>query len=223
MLTVNGQKMSKSLGNSFLPRELFAGTHTLLDRGYSPMTVRFFMLQSHYSSTLDFSNEALSAAEKGFKRLANALATVKQLETSSNSIPPSGEFSTELNSLVDTCFATMSDDFNTAKTLAVLFEMSSRINDFKSGNRKLPDIDKTTFDRFKNAYIGFMEEVLGLHEEMEQTDNLLNGTIHVLIELRKKARQDRNFALSDKIRDDLKALGVQLMDGKDGEMSYVIE
>jgi cysteinyl-tRNA synthetase len=205
-----------------LPRELFAGTHELLDRGYSPMTVRFFMLQSHYSSTLDFSNEALSAAEKGFKRLANALANLKQLEHAPDKEQPA-ELATELDRLVDECFTHMSDDFNTARTLAVLFEMSSRINDFKSGNRKLSEVDTKTFDRFKNAYTGFMEDVLGLNEEKEQTDKLLNGTIQVLVELRKKARQDRNFALSDKIRDDLKTLGVQLMDGKDGEMSYVIE
>jgi len=222
MLTVNGQKMSKSLGNSFLPRELFAGSHPLLDRGYGPMAVRFFMLQSHYSSTLDFSNDALSAAEKGFKRLANALITVRKLEHPGGTAEKS-ELATELDGLAGECFIQMSDDFNTAKTLAVLFEMSSRINDLKSGNLKWSDVDKITFDHFKNTYIGFMEDVLGLKEEKEQSDELLNGTITVLIELRKKARLDRNFALSDKIRDDLKALGVQLMDGKDGEMSYVIE
>jgi cysteinyl-tRNA synthetase len=222
MLTVNGQKMSKSLGNSFLPSELFTGNHPLLNRGYGPMTVRFFMLQSHYSSTLDFSNEALSAAEKGFKRLANALVTVKKLEHP-GAIAEKSELGPELQGLAGECFTQMSDDFNTAKTLAVLFEMSSRINDFKSGNKKWSEVDKATFDHFKHTYIGFMEDVLGLKEEKEQSDALLNGTITVLIELRKKARQDRNFALSDKIRDDLKALGVQLMDGKDGEMSYVIE
>ncbi len=222
MLTVNGQKMSKSLGNSFLPRELFAGTHKLLQRGFGPMTVRFFMLQSHYSSTLDFSNEALVAAEKGFKRLANSLIAIKKLEHSGGGTNEGG-FATELKLLIEQCFANMSDDFNTAKTLAVLFEMASRINDFKSGNKKWSDVDKETFDQFKGTYIDFMEDVLGLKEEKENNDEMLNGTINVLIELRKKARQDKNFALSDKIRDDLKAMGVQLMDGKEGEMSFVIE
>ena len=221
MLTVNGQKMSKSLGNSFLPRELFAGTHALLDRGYGPMAVRFFMLQSHYSSTLDFSNEALGAAEKGFKKLVNALGLVKKLEHPGGG--QSGELSVELQRLVDECFVNMSDDFNTAKTLAVLFEMSSRINDFKSGNLKLSGANEATFNRFKNTYIGFMENVLGLEEEIGHSDELLSGTINVLIELRKKARLDKNFMLSDKIRDDLKTLGVQLMDGKDGEINYTIE
>jgi cysteinyl-tRNA synthetase len=222
MLTVNGQKMSKSLGNSFLPRDLFIGNHPLLDRGYGPMTVRFFMLQSHFSSTLDFSNEALAAAEKGFKRLANSLNIIKKLEHPGGTAVQT-EVSSELNRLIDSCYINMSDDFNSAKTLAVLFEMSSRINDFKSGNTKMTEVSPDDFNTFKKTYIRFLEDVLGLREETGRSDSLLDGTIHTLIDLRKKARQDRNFQLSDKIRDDLKALGVQLMDEKNGEMSYVIE
>jgi len=223
MLTVNGQKMSKSLGNSFLPQELFSGNHSLLQKGYSPCTVRFFMLQSHYSSTLDFSNEALLAAEKGYRKLGQALKTVKSLEPSVNAKKIRQERTEELQKLVDDCFLNMGDDFNSAKTLAVLFEMSARINDFKSGNISVDEVDPQTFVLFKNTFIGFMEEVLGLVEEVSQDEKLLDNVLHVLIDLRKKAREDRNYALSDKIRDDLKKLGVQLMDGKDGEMSYVIE
>ncbi len=222
MLTVDGQKMSKSLGNSFLPHELFTGTHKLLDKGYSPMTVRFFMLQSHYSSTLDFSNEALQAAEKGFKRISSALAVIKKLEYPSAS-SLNHELDSDLNRLSSDCLTNMSDDFNTAKTLAVLFEMSSRINDFKSGIRRVSEVTKDTFENFKASYVGFMEEVLGLTDEVENNNKLLAGTINVLIALRKKAREDKNFPLSDKIRDDLKALGVQLMDEKDGEMNYSID
>ena len=222
MLTVNGQKMSKSLGNSFLPRELFAGNHALLEKGYSAMTVRFFMLQSHYSSTLDFSNEALNAAEKGFKKLANALTAVKKLSHPGSS-QPDPELVQVLDRLHQELYINMSDDFNSAKTLAVLFEMSARINDFKSGNVSLGAVDAETFETFKKCYIGFMEDVLGLNEEAEHDEALLTGVINVLIELRKKARKDRNFALSDKIRDDLKSMGVQLMDGKDGEMSFSID
>ena len=222
MLTVNGQKMSKSLGNSFLPRELFAGNHPLLEKGYGPMTVRFFMLQSHYSSTLDFSNEALNAAEKGFKKLANALGIAKKLiHTKTNEID--AELENSLNSLAEQLYINMSDDFNTAKTLAVLFEMSSRINDFSSGNVSLDKVSVGAFEKFQAAYIGFFEDVLGLKEEEEQKHGLLSGVIGVLIELRKKARQDRNFALSDKIRDDLKVLGIQLKDGKDGEITFSID
>ena len=223
MLTVNGQKMSKSLGNSFLPRELFSGNHSLLEKGYGPMTVRFFMLQSHYSSTLDFSNEALNAAEKGFKKLANALATAKTLIHEGTPADVDAELETSLNGLTEQLYINMSDDFNTAKTLAVLFEMSARINDFKSGNVSLGKVSSTVFEKFKESYIGIFEDVLGLKEEDDHNDGLLNGVIGVLIELRKKARQDRNFALSDKIRDDLKVLGIQLKDGKDGEISFTID
>ncbi|MBK5278334.1 MAG: cysteine--tRNA ligase [Bacteroidia bacterium] len=222
MLTVNGQKMSKSLGNSFLPSELFSGNHPLLEKGFGPMPVRFFMLQSHYSSTLDFSNEALGSSEKGFRKLINALAIIKKLDHP-GSQQGDAALETELNRLVDECYLNMSDDFNTAKTLAVLFEMSARINDIKSGNLSLNKLTSECFTTFKNAYIGFMENVLGLKEEKAQDDELLNGTINVLIELRKKARTDKNFALSDKIRDDLKALGIQLKDGKEGDMSYTFE
>jgi cysteinyl-tRNA synthetase len=117
----------------------------------------------------------------------------------------------------------MSDDFNTAKTLAVLFEMASRINDLQAGNTNLSQIGAETFDHFQKTFIGFMEDVLGLKEEPGQNEKLLDQVIHVLIDLRKRARQDRNYALSDKIRDDLKHVGVQLKDGKDGEISYSIE
>lgn len=222
MLTVNGQKMSKSLGNSFLPRELFSGNHPLLERGFGAMTVRFFMLQSHYSSTLDFSNEALAAAEKGFRKLSNSLGILKKLSHEGGG-SSDAVLAEELNKLIDDCYRNMSDDFNTAKTLAVLFEMSSRINDFKSGNLSLRNIDAATFDSFKRTYIGFMEDVLGLREEEEHNHQLVNGVIQVLIDLRKKARADRNYPLSDKIRDDLKKLGVQLLDGKDGEINFTIE
>lgn len=222
MLTVNGQKMSKSLGNSFLPSELFSGNHALLEKGYSPMVVRFFMLQSHYSSTLDFSNEALNAAEKGYRKLSNALKLAKQLQHPGTETIDA-ELVSDLNRMVNETFANMSDDFNTAKTLAVLFEMSSRINDFKSGNTKLESVDTETFVQFKNTFIGFMEEVLGLREEVSQNDQLLDNVIGVLIDLRKKARTDKNFSLSDKIRDDLKKIGVQLKDGKEGEITYSIE
>ncbi len=221
MLTVNGQKMSKSLGNSFLPRELFAGSHKLLDKGYSPMTVRFFMLQSHYSSTLDFSNEAMQSAEKGFKKLAQALTFIKKTEVPSHAV--ASDLTTELNRMANECYTSMSDDFNSAKAIAALFEMSARINDIKSGNLAMDKLDATAFAYFKSTYITIMEDVLGLKEENEAAGSHLEGAINVLIELRKKARTDRNYALSDKIRDDLQAIGVQLKDGKNGEMTYTID
>jgi len=228
MLTVNGQKMSKSLVNSFLPSELFSGSHALLQKGYSPMTVRFFMLQSHYSSTLDFSNDALNAAEKGFKKISNSLSFIKKMtqpisslksQLSSNGL----DLTNNMERMIKSCYETMSDDFNTAKLIATLFEMSSTINRIKDGVLFTDQIDTATFNDFKSTYIGMMEEVLGLKEETGGNNDLLDGTINVLINLRKKVRTDKNFALSDKIRDDLKAIGIQLKDGKDGEMSYEIE
>lgn len=222
MLTVNGQKMSKSLGNSFLPRELFAGNHSLLERGFGPMTVRFFMLQSHYSSTLDFSNEALVAAEKGYKRLVASLNLVRKFVHEGKD-GSDQKVSEDLQKLAEECHSTMSDDFNTAKTLAVLFEMSSRINDIKSGNIILQNLDKAKFDFFQSTYINIMEQVLGLREEEEQNNEILHGVIQVLIGLRKKARTDRNYALSDQIRDELDQLGVHIKDGKNGEMDFYID
>lgn len=222
MLTVNGEKMSKSKGNSFSPRELFAGSHPLLSKAYSPMAVRFFMLQSHYSSTLDFSNEALGAAEKGYKKLANALGIVKKL-TYSAPVAENAALTGELNRMISECYTNMSDDFNTAKTLAVLFEMSAKINDFKSGNIAIGTVSESVFNDFKQTYISFMEDILGVREEEEHNQQLIDGVVKVLIDLRKKARVDKNYALSDKIRDDLKAIGVQLKDGKDGEMNYTVE
>ena len=182
-----------------------------------------FIFQSHYSSTLDFSNEALQAAEKGFKKLVNALGLIKNIEIGSDKSEPNKRINDELTQLAEACYLNMSDDFNTAKTLAVLFEMAARINDLKSGNLKLTEVDPLVFENFKNTYVGFMESVLGLEEEKELQDELLNDTIQLLIDLRKKARVDKNFSMSDKIRDDLKKIGIQIKDGKDGEMTYSIE
>ena len=223
MLTVNGEKMSKSKGNSFLPRELFTGSHPLLTKAYAPMAVRFFMLQSHYSSTLDFSNEALNAAEKGYRKLMNALGTLRELSHPGENSTVNEALVADLDRLVGECYQSMGDDFNTAKTLAVLFEMAARINDFKSGNQHLGTVGQNAFDHFKDTYIAFVQDVLGLKEENAQDENLLDGLIQMLIEVRKKARAGKDFALSDKIRDDLKAMGVQLKDGKDGAIDYEIE
>jgi cysteinyl-tRNA synthetase len=180
------------------------------------------MLQSHYSSTLDFSNEALQAAEKGYRRLDNALKTIEKINygTPGNL---NESLDNELRRLSEACYVNMSDDFNTAKTLAVLFEMSSRINDMQSGTIAVGSISAEVFNEFKNTYIGMMQDVLGFRGEASGDTGLLEGVIGVLIELRKKAKIDRNYALSDKIRDDLKAAGVILKDGKDGSMTFEIE
>ncbi len=214
MLTVNGQKMSKSLGNSFLPRELFTGDHEILDRGYSPMVVRFFMLQSHYSSTLDFSNEALNAAEKGYKRLIEGLRISNNLQYEKADI--NEELDARVRKTIDTLFEDMSDDFNSAKALAALFEITTLMNNFKAGNHKTGELSKDLFDELLQHYQGFITEVLGLQEEKESQDDKFDGVVQLLIQVRQNAKAAKNYQLSDKIRDDLKALGVTLKDGKEG-------
>ncbi|MFM9075126.1 MAG: DALR domain-containing protein, partial [Bacteroidota bacterium] len=153
--------------------------------------------------------------------LATALSLVKKMSHPGTGAADQDRVK-ELSALADDCFQNMSDDFNTAKTLAVLFEMSSRINDLHTGLLPFAAIDPETFVHFKNTYVQMLEEVLGLPVEEEGGGNLLEGAVQVLIELRKKARIDRNFQLSDKIRDDLKGIGIQLKDGKDGAMTWEI-
>ena len=224
MLTVNGRKMAKSEGNGFTPEELITGNHKLLERGYSPMTVRFFMLQSHYASTLDFSNSALQAAEKGYKRLMSSLQLIDKLpEAGTGTV--SSEKSTELKSFIEDALNNLSDDFNTAKALASLFEIGSKINIYYQTPKELAQIDKETFAFVTAQFKGIIADVLGLVSEEEAGSNseLLDGTLNVLIELRKQAKFSKNYELSDKIRDDLKAIGIQLKDEKGGGTSYTID
>ena len=219
MLTVNGQKMSKSLGNSFLPEELFSGSHELLERAYSPMTIRFFMLQSHYSSTLDFSNEALNAADKGYKRLMNGFKAMEKLTATGKT---ANELSGRMDQLSKDLMLNMSDDFNTAKTLAVLFEMTSLMNDLVGKNTSPADIESSSWENFTKSYTGMIHEVLGLKQETDSNNNQFNNVVELLIKIRSEAKAAKDFKRSDQIRDELKAMGVQLMDGKDGT-SFSIE
>lgn len=224
MLTVNGRKMAKSEGNGFTPEELVTGNHQLLERGYSPMTVRFFMLQSHYASTLDFSNAALQAAEKGNKKLMSSLALIDKLaEPGTGTI--NAEKSAEIKTVIEDALRNLSDDFNTAKSLASLFEIGSKINIWYQNPAELAVIDPEVFAFVIEHFKGIISEVLGLvPEDAESTDSsLLDGTLNVLIELRDQAKFSKNYALSDKIRNDLKQIGVQLKDEKGGATSYTID
>lgn len=224
MLTVNGRKMAKSEGNGFTPEELITGNHKLLERGYSPMTVRFFMLQSHYASTLDFSNEALQAAEKGYKRLMSSVQLIEKLAAAgTGSI--SKDKSDELKSFIDQALSDLSDDFNTAKAIASLFEVSTKINTYYQNPAEIALIDSAIFNYVIKHFKGIIHQVLGLVGETESTgqNNVLDGALQVLIDLRKQAKFSKNYALSDKIRDDLKAIGIQLKDEKTGETSYTID
>ena len=209
MLTVNGTKMSKSLGNSFLPHELFSGNHPLLDKGYSPMVVKFFMLQSHYSSTLDFSNEALQAAEKGFERLMKAYELLSKLNASTTE---SEGLKTTIEKIITQAYAEMDDDFNTPKTIAHLFELVTIINKINDGSLY---IAANTLAFLQDKMKAFLEDILGLKLEKEENNNALNGVMDLIFEIRKNARDSKDWGTSDLIRDKLKALNIQVKDGKD--------
>ncbi|KYG71912.1 cysteine--tRNA ligase [Roseivirga spongicola] len=223
MLTVNGRKMAKSEGNGFTPEQLLTGDHKLLERGYSAMTVRFFMLMSHYASTLDFSNEALQAAEKGYKRLMASVNLLEKLAKPGTASIDKAK-TQELGDIVDKAMKDLSDDFNTAKAIANLFELSTKINTYYQQPSELAVIDPEVFEQVIERFKGIIFDVLGLRNEAEaaQDGKTLDSVMQVLIELRKQAKFSKNYALSDKIRDDLKAAGIQLKDEKGGEMSYTI-
>ncbi len=205
MLTVNGQKMSKSLGNSFLPHELFTGEHSILSRGYSPMTVRFFMLQAHYRSTLDFGNEAMEASEKGFKRLMNSYGLIGALMASEKS-------DIEIQPLLNRCYAAMNDDFNSPVLIAELFEASRIINSVYDKKLK---IDDTNLQLLKSLMTGFVSDVLGLKNEQAANDDLPK-ILNFILALRNEAKLNHDYATSDKIRNGLQKTGFQLNDSKDG-------
>jgi cysteinyl-tRNA synthetase len=206
MLTVNGQKMSKSLGNSFLPAELFSGNHPILERGYSPMTVRFFMLQAHYRSTLDFRNDALQAAEKGLSRLMSGLKLLASLKTSAES-------SFSVNEIKEKIYKAMNEDFNTPIAIAHVFDAVRLINLVNDGNESITESDKNELSSFFHT---FVNEVLGLKNETDSQSNKLEDVMKVVIELRSEAKLKKDFATSDFIRDKLNAVGIDIKDSKEG-------
>lgn len=222
MITINGKKMGKSYNNVITLTELFSGRHPLLKQAYSPMTIRFFILQTHYRSTLDFSNEALQAAEKGLKRLWEAYGELQKLEfdPAKRSDPAldahfmkySKEFDEHIN-----------DDFNTAKVLANMFTLVSSINSFKSGTLEKVSLSAETLDFVKKQFSHYMEDILGLREETAADQEKLSGVMNLLIDIRKEARSRKDYATSDKIRNQLMEMGILLKDEKDGRVSYVIE
>jgi cysteinyl-tRNA synthetase len=208
MLTVNGARMSKTAGNGFLPRELFTGDHPLLERGYSPMTVRFFMAQSHYRSTLDFSNEALQAAEKGYKRLMESIRRIRKIE-------PSAHSSVNIDELRTACYSAMNDDFNSPVLIAHLFEAVRIINSAIDKKETLTAID---IDNLESLMKTFVFDILGLKDESEEHagSDVINGLMELILDIRKSARDNKDWATSDKIRDRLKAAGVVIKDTKEG-------
>ena len=209
MLTLNGKKMAKSTGNNILPNEIFTGNNPNLEKGFHPSVARFFMLQAHYRSILDFSNEALLASEKGFNRLMDAYHLIDELNTSAES-------SFNLAEWKQKCYDAMNDDFNSPILIAQLFDAVKQINVINEGKGKITEGD---LQELKAVMSSFIFDVLGLQDTEAADDdagNKLSGTVELLIKLRAEARANKDFATSDKIRDELLELGIQLKDGKEG-------
>ena len=206
MITINGQKMAKSLNNGIQVVELFSGNHPLLAQAYSAMTIRFFILQAHYRGTLDFSNEALQAAEKGLHRLWNAAETAKNLPVSETT-----EYS--ITDIDLACRKSMNDDLNTPQVIAQLFEAARVSNSVADGKMKL---DKANITALNSLFNIWLFKILGIQPEKEANDSALDGVMQMLLEMRAQAKADKNYALSDEIRNKLTALGFVIKDGKEG-------
>ena len=207
MLTVNGARMSKSAGNGFLPHELFTGTHPLLKKGFSPMTVKFFMLQAHYRSTLDFSNDALDASEKGFKRLMNAVHVMDKLVADAE-----GQSDFDIASIKENCIAAMNDDFNSPVVIAELFEAARIINTVYDGKGRINAAD---LELLKSIMKDFLFDVFGLKDE-DASNEELNAVLDLVIDIRQAAKENKDYATSDKIRIGLQSMGILLKDSKEG-------
>jgi len=208
MLNLNGKKMSKSTGNSILPSEIYDGNNDILSKTFSPSITRFFMMQAHYSSVLDLSNDALLAAEKGFFKLIEAVKGLGNLKTLSTS-------SINISAWKQKCYDAMNDDFNTPILIANLFEGIKYINLIKEDKESITSAD---LEEFRTTLNTFVFDVLGLEnsKETSEGESKLSGVVEMLIKMRKEARDNKDWTLSDKIRDELLTLGIQLKDGKDG-------
>jgi cysteinyl-tRNA synthetase len=208
MLTLNGKKMAKSTGNNILPDEIFTGNNNILSKAFSPSVVRFFMMQAHYTSILDLSNEALLASEKGYQRLMEAIAGL-------GNIKPGATSDFDVKEWMQRCYNAMNDDFNTPILIASLFEGVKHINLIKEGKEQLTEEDKQILTETMNS---FVFDVLGLENitDAGKDSEKLSGVVDLLIHLRNEARANKDFSTSDKIRDQLAALGIQLKDSKEG-------
>lgn len=211
MLTVNGQKMSKSLGNSFLPGELFTGNHPLLEQAYSPMTVRFFMLQSHYRSTLDFSNEALKAAQKGYRRLINGLRVVKTLTYAPDEAAQTDEKKqAEIRAALQGFHDALNDDLNTAVAIANLFTLLKYVNMLYMNQLPSAALGEELFEQLKTSFVDFTENVLGLLEEPSDSQGVVEG----MLTLYREYKTQRLYDKVDQVRSYFKQQGLVIKDMK---------
>ena len=207
MITINGQKMGKSLGNFITLDEFFSGSHPLLTQAYAPMTIRFFILQAHYRSTVDFSNEALQASEKGLARLMEAYERLQK-------IVPAAQSTIDVNGLRDRCEEAMCDDLNTPIVISHLFDACKAINTIADGKAT---IAATDLEELKATFKLFVEDILGLQTADNSSDNTAyKKAVDLLLEIRRQAKQNKDWATSDKIRNELTAIGFTIKDTKDG-------
>jgi cysteinyl-tRNA synthetase len=220
MITINGRKMGKSYNNVIKLTELFSGNHPLLTQAYHPMTIRFFILQSHYRSTLDFSNEALQASEKALKRLWEAYEILMKLTTDDRRPTTDPELDAKVLKMIGELDEFMDDDFNTAKILANMFELAPVINGIKNGQVAAAAISTTTLSALQKKFSLYLENILGLKSPFPDNNHLLDGVMQLLIDIRKESKTKKDYATSDKIRNQLVSLGIELKDDKDGEISW---
>lgn len=207
MITINGQKMGKSLGNFITLDEFFTGNHPKLEQAYSPMTIRFFILQAHYRSTVDFSNEALQAAEKGMQRLMQSYKTLK-------SLTPSQTSSIDIKEFRQKCYDAMNDDFNTPIVISHFFDIAKVVNTVNDHKATLTQAD---LDDLKDLYDTFLFNILGLKDEASGNNTqIVDGLMNMILDVRAQAKANKDWATSDKIRDSLSDLGIAVKDGKDG-------
>lgn len=224
MITINGKKMGKSYNNVIKMTELFSGNHPILEQAYHPMVVRFYILQTHYRSTLDFSNEALQASEKALRRLWESYEVLKKMQVPANTQASDPELDAQIRKACAECADFMNDDLNTAKVIAALFDMSATINGMKGGQVKADALSSDTFLLLQKTFHDYLEDILGLQPlQAEQSGDKLDKVLSVLIDIRREAKQRKDFAVSDQIRNRLLEAGVQLKDEKDGSVSYTIE
>lgn len=222
MITINGKKMGKSYNNVIKLTELFSGNHPMLEQPYHPMVVRFYILQTHYRSTLDFSNEALQASEKAFRRLWDAYEILKQLPITNNEAQDK-ELDAKVVNWCNECEGFMNDDLNTAKVIANLFELAPVINGIKGGQIKQGALSAETMRLLRKTFKEYLEDILGMQPLQAEQNDKLEKVLSLLIEIRKDARARKDWATSDQIRDRLATAGVILKDEKDGGISYTIE
>jgi cysteinyl-tRNA synthetase len=219
MITINGRKMGKSYNNVIKLSELFSGSHPALEQAYHPMTIRFFILQTHYRSTLDFGNEALQAAEKGLKRLWEAHEVLMQMRHEPAKAV-NADIENQLLALAKEFEDHMNDDLNTAKVLANMFTMVNHINSFRSGALENFTLSADGISFLQQQFKTYIEDVFGLKDQLTASDGKLEGVLQLIIDIRKEARNKKDFMTSDKIRTTLQTLGISLKDEKDGSVSW---